>query len=83
MRPSHRKRKTIRLTIDFPKEHHTYLKMLAAKHGMSMRQYVIEALSKSVEEEKGRAKIGKNKFKSLLKETLEEYDDTFRRLADK
>jgi hypothetical protein len=71
------------LTIDFPEEQHTYLKMLAAKSGISMKQFVINALSQTVESRKGDGKLGKNKFKKLLKETVEEYDDVLRRLADK
>jgi uncharacterized protein (DUF1778 family) len=75
---------TVRLTIDFPAEQHAYLKMLAAKKGMSMRQYVIESLCNSAEvEEVKHTDLSKNKFKKLLKEVVDENEDVLRRLADK
>lgn len=76
--------KTVRLTIDFPAEQHAYLKMLAAKKGISMREYVIESLSKNTElEEIKRANLSENKFKKILKSVVDENDDVLRRLADK
>ena len=36
------KRNTVRLTIDFPVDQHMYIKMLAAKEGVSLRSFVIE-----------------------------------------
>ena len=45
MKKQHQKSQDkIRLTIDFPKDQHTYIKMLAAKEGVSLRQFVIEHL---------------------------------------
>lgn len=43
----------IRLSLDIPAEQHIHLKMLATKKGMSMREYILEALAfkESVEEE--------------------------------
>lgn len=80
----HRQAATVRLTIDFPAEQHAYLKMLAAKKGISMRQYVIEALSKNVDSEGVKnTDLSKNKFKKLLNQTIEEHDDVLKRLADK
>jgi hypothetical protein len=79
----HRHGKTVRLTIDFPAEQHAYLKMLAAKKGISMREYVIESLSKSVEiEEVKHADLKDNKFKKSLKKVLDENDDVLRRLSE-
>lgn len=40
----HKHQQTVRLTIDFPANQHTYIKMLAAKEGVSLRQFVIEHL---------------------------------------
>jgi predicted KAP-like P-loop ATPase len=71
------KHQTVRLTIDFPIEQHTYLKMVAAKKGISMRQYVIESLS----EQKEDVDIGDNKFKKAMTKIISENDDTLRRLA--
>lgn len=75
--------KTVRLTIDFPAEQHAYLKMLAAKKGISMRQYVIEALFKEVEAEETRSTdLSKKKFRKSLDKVIKENDDLLRRLAD-
>ena len=80
----HRQGKTVRLTIDFPAEQHAYLKMIAAKKGISMREYVIESLSKSVEiEEVKHTELSENKFKKILKKVADENDDVLRRLSDK
>ncbi len=85
MRPQkHKFHETIRLTIDFPAEQHAYLKMLAAQRGISMKQYVIESLSRNVEsEEVKHVNLSKNKFKKLLPKIIEENKSSLRRLADK
>lgn len=83
MRQQHHHKDTIRLTIDFPVEQHAYLKMIAAKNGISMRQYVIESLCGNVEQEAKHIDLSENKFKKALKKVLKENDDVLRRLADK
>ncbi len=35
----------IRLSLDIPAEQHMHLKMLATKKGISMREYILEALA--------------------------------------
>ncbi|MDF2576749.1 MAG: hypothetical protein K0S74_233 [Chlamydiales bacterium] len=76
--------KTVRLTIDFPLEHHTYLKTEAAKKGISLRQYVIDHLvpikepAEKVEVEQG---LSKERFRELLTEVVNEDDNLLRRLA--
>jgi hypothetical protein len=54
-----------RLSLDIPLEWHTHLKMLAAKRGISMREYILEARA----------------FKEACedKETIDMDDKTFRR----
>lgn len=80
----HRKPDTVRLTIDFPAEQHAYLKMLAAKKGVSMRQYVIESLCENVEKQEAKnIDLSENKFKETLGKVISENDDVLRRLADK
>lgn len=79
----HQKEETVRLTIDFPVEQHAYLKMIAAKRGISMRQYVIESLCGNVEQEARHIDLSENKFKKALKKVINENDDVLRRLADK
>jgi hypothetical protein len=53
MKEQHHK-DTVRLTIDFPAEQHAYLKMLAIKRRVSMRQYVIESLGENIETQKAK-----------------------------
>lgn len=79
----HSKEDTVRLTIDFPAEQHAYLKMLAAKKGVSMRQYVVEALCGNVEQEAKQIDLSENKFKKALSKVIDENDDVLKRLADK
>lgn len=79
----HQKENTVRLTIDFPAEQHAYLKMLAAKRGVSMRRYVIESLCENVEQEAKHINLSENKFKKALNKVIEENDDVLRRLASK
>lgn len=80
----HPKEETVRLTIDFPIEQHAYLKMLAAKRGISMRQYVIESLCKNIEKQEAKhIDLSENKFKKALNKVISENDDVLRRLADK
>lgn len=83
METHHQKKETIRLTIDFPTEQHAYLKMLAAKKGISMRQYVIEALGKNVEQEAEHIDLSENKFRKALNKVISENDDVLKRLAKK
>ena len=78
----HQQQDIIRFTLDIPAEQHAYLKMLAARRGISMREYVLESLSNRVETEEN-INLRQNKFKKILKNVLEENDDVLRRLADK
>lgn len=80
----HQKEDTVRFTVDFPTEQHAYLKMLAAKKGVSMRQYVIESLCEKVEQKEAKhIDLSENKFKKALKKVITENDDVLRRLAKK
>ena len=80
----HQKEETVRLTIDFPAEQHAYLKMLAAKRGVSMRQYVIESLCENIDKQEAKhIDLSENKFKKALNKVISENDDVLRRLADK
>jgi hypothetical protein len=79
------KHKTVRLTIDFPAEQHTYIKMLAAKEGVSLRQFVIEHLPGLYDEKsKKKHKNAPDKeFDKLLKEFLVEKAPMLKRLSKK
>jgi len=84
MRQHHQKKETVRLTIDFPADQHAYLKMLAAKQGVSMRQYVIESLCENIEKQEAKSiDLSENKFKKAANKVISENDDVLRRLADK
>lgn len=72
----------VRFTIDFPAEQHAYLKMVAAKKGITMKEYVIESLSKNCEKEDF-IDLRQNKFKSALAKVLEEDHEILKRLSDK
>lgn len=77
------KQETVRLTIDFPVAQHTYIKMLAAKEGISLRKFVIEHLPSLGENKKKHKDIEKDEFDRLLKELLVEKADVLKRLAKK
>jgi len=82
---NHQKHKTVRLTIDFPAEQHTYIKMLAAKEGVSLRQFVIERLP-GLRDEKNKKKhknATDKEFDELLKEFLVEKAPMLKRLSKK
>lgn len=77
------KQENVRLTIDFPIEQHTYIKMLAAAEGVSLRQFVIERLPSPEKSGVKHKNIPKRKFNKLLKEFLIEKAPMLKRLSDK
>lgn len=83
MKQQHQKQDTVRLTIDFPVGQHTYIKMLAAKEGVSLRHFVIEHLPSLEKNKKKHKNIEKDEFDELLKELLVEKTDVLKRLAKK
>jgi hypothetical protein len=83
--PKQEKHKTVRLTIDFPARQHTYIKMLAAKEGVSLRQFVIEHLP-GLDETKSKKKhknASDKEFDVLLKKFLVEKAPMLKRLSKK
>lgn len=79
---AHQKQDTVRLTIDFPAEQHTYIKMLATMEGVSLRQFVIERLPSLEKKEKKKHKnINEDKFEKLLDEFVHEKSKMLKRLA--
>jgi len=42
---------THRLNIDFPAEEYTYLKMLCAQKGISLREFIVPLIVKGIEDE--------------------------------
>jgi len=79
----HHKHATVRLTIDFPADQHKYIKILAAKEGVSLRQFVIEHLPSLDANKKQHKDIEKDEFDELLKEFIIEKADSLRRLSKK
>ena len=83
MKPHQHKSNTVRLTIDFPVDQHTYIKMLATKEGISLRQFVIEHLPSLDETKKHRKDLANDQFDELLKDLLVEKADVLKRLSKK
>lgn len=70
MTQKHRhKSDTVRLTIDVPARQHTYIKMLAAREGVSLRQFVIEHLPE-LHTKKKHKDASDEEFNQLLEEFL-------------
>lgn len=68
---------TVRFTMDMSTEQHTYLKMLAAKEGASMKEFVTNHLPRpSVGQD-----MPKEKFEQLLNEIMTDHSDTLRSLS--
>lgn len=83
MKQQHQIQKTVRLTIDFPADQHIYIKMLAAKDGVSLRQFVIEHLPSLENSKKKHKDIENDKFDELLKDLLVEKASVLKRLSKK
>ncbi len=79
------KPETVRLTIDFPMRQHTYIKMLAAKEGVTLRQFVIEHLPGLDEgkRKKTHKKASDKEFDKLLKDFLVKKAPMLKRLSKK
>ena len=77
------KHSTVRLTVDFPVEQHTFIKMMAAKEGISMRQFIIEHLPSPKLKRTKKGTVKKNKFETLLNEIMTEYADELRSLSNR
>lgn len=75
------KHETVRLTVDFPVAQHTYIKMMAAKEGVSMRKFIIEHLPSPQLKKTKKESIKKTKFNALLDEIMDEYTDELRSLS--
>ena len=63
----------IRLSVDIPSEQHIHLKMLATKKGISMREYILEALAfKEAAEEEQDIELDSTSFRKGLKRIRKE-----------
>lgn len=63
----------IRLSLDIPTEQHVHLKMIATKKGISMREYILEALAfKEASEEKESIEMDNTSFRKGLERIRKE-----------
>lgn len=72
MRQAHRD--IVRLSLDIPAEQHVHLKMMSTKKGISMREYILEALAyKEAAEEEEDIEIDSTSFRKGLKRIRKEH----------
>lgn len=62
---------THRISVDIDEEEHKYLKMCCVKMGMSIRQFVLEAVINRVEEQEDKWWLERPETKELLKKSKE------------
>jgi hypothetical protein len=77
------KENTVRFTVDIPEEQHKLIKILAAKDGKTIKQFVIEHLPSPYTGAGKEKKIKKGKFKALLEGILTEYKSELKSLANR
>ena len=79
MRPTHQ---MIRLSLDISAEQHLHLKMLATKKGISMREYILEALAfKEAAEEEEDIEMDNTTFRKGLKRIRKERSQLAKNLS--
>lgn len=74
---------TVRFTVDFPADQHMYIKMMAAREGITMRQFVIDHLPRPKLRRQVKEAVKKRKFNTLLDEIMTEYADELKSLSKK
>jgi BarA-like signal transduction histidine kinase len=63
----------VRLSLDIPVKQHVHLKMMATKKGMSMREYILEALAfREAAEEEEDIEMDNTSFRKGLKRIRKE-----------
>lgn len=72
----------IRLSLDIPAKLHLHLKMMATKNGISMREYILEALAfkEAAEEEEG-IEMDNTSFRKGLKRIRKERNQLAKNLS--
>jgi hypothetical protein len=74
--------RTARLSLDIPLDWHMHLKMLAARKGISMREYILEALAfKEASEEKESVELDDKTFRKGLARVKKEHAQLAKNLA--
>jgi predicted DNA-binding protein len=71
---------THRLNIEFPSEDYTYLKMLCAEKGISIKDFVLPLILKAIEEEEDALLIKKaqKRLRNLNHKDLIPVEDAFK-----
>ncbi|MGZ3633903.1 MAG: hypothetical protein ACXWM7_06480 [Parachlamydiaceae bacterium] len=71
---------THRLNIEFPSEEYTYLKMLCAEKGVTIKDFVVPLILKAIEEEEDSLLIRKaqHRLKNLNPDELIPIDQAFK-----
>jgi hypothetical protein len=73
-----------RLSLDIPIEWHMHLKMLAAKKGISMREYILDALAlKEASEEKAAVEMDDKTFRKGLARVRKAHSQLAKNLAQR
>jgi hypothetical protein len=76
--------RTARLSLDIPLDWHMHLKMLAARKGISMREYILEALAfKEASEEKESVELDDETFRKGLARVKKEHSQLAKNLAQR
>ena len=73
---------TVRLTVDFPVSLHMFLKMAAAKEGISMRAFIIESLMYKMEHE-DKVDLDKEAFRRELAKMTKKDAKLMKDLSDR
>lgn len=72
----------IRLSLDIPAEQHVHLKMMATKKGISMREYILEAIAfKEAAEENEDIQMDNASFRRGLKRIRKERSERAKNLS--
>lgn len=70
------KKKTTRVTVDFPVAEHRKLKALAALEGVTLQDYIRSRVTPSTD-------ISNEELDPIVKNIIDENEDTLKRLANK
>lgn len=73
------KKRTTRVTVDFPEAQHRKLKALAALEGVTLQDYIRSRVSPEIED----SNIADSDLSPIVKKIIKENEDVLKRLADK
>jgi hypothetical protein len=73
----------VRLSMDISVQQHAHLKMQAAKKGLSMREYILEALAYSEERNEKTEEIDPESFSKALKKLRKEKYNLAKNLSNR